>query len=65
MARKKPTTLVFISHSAKDTWIARQVAREVAACGARPFLHEADIDVGGDFEEDIVVKGRVRRIRKG
>jgi hypothetical protein len=65
MAKKQPTRLVFISHSARDTWIARQVAREVAACGAKPFLDEADIDVGGDFEEDIVVKGRVRRLRKG
>jgi TIR domain-containing protein len=55
MAKKDPKRLVFISHSARDTWIARQVAREVAACGAKPFLDEADIDVGSDFEEDILV----------
>jgi hypothetical protein len=40
----------------KDTTrLARQIAREVAACGAKPFLDEADIDVGADFEEDILV----------
>lgn len=33
--------------------MARQIAREIAARGARPFLDEADIDVGAEFEEDI------------
>jgi hypothetical protein len=37
-----------------DTWVARQIAREVSACGATPFLDEAEIDVGADFEEDIL-----------
>ena len=55
MAKKDLTRMVFISHSARDTWIARQGAREVAACGAKPFLDEADIDVGADFEEDNLV----------
>lgn len=45
--------LVFISHSSDDTWVARQIAREVAACGASPFLDEADVDLGSDFEEVI------------
>lgn len=45
---------VFVSHSAKDTWVARQVAREIASCGAKPFLDEDDIDTGADFEEDIL-----------
>lgn len=45
--------LVFISHSSRDTWVAKQVAREIEACGATPFLDEAEIDVGADFEEDI------------
>jgi hypothetical protein len=45
--------LVFISHSGEDTWVARQIAREIAARGAIPFLDEADVDVGAEFEEDI------------
>lgn len=45
--------LVFVSHSGEDTWVARQIAREITSCGARPFLDEADIDVGAEFEEDI------------
>jgi hypothetical protein len=46
--------LVFVSHSGTDTWVARQIAREIAACGAVPFLDEAEIDVGADFEDDIL-----------
>lgn len=46
--------LVFISHSSKDTWVAKQIAREISACGATPFLDEAEIDVGADFEEEIL-----------
>ncbi|MGH8584137.1 MAG: toll/interleukin-1 receptor domain-containing protein [Gammaproteobacteria bacterium] len=44
---------VFVSHAGEDTWVARQIAREIAARGAIPFLDEADIDVGAEFEEDI------------
>lgn len=46
--------LVFVSHSGVDTWVAKQVAREIRDCGATPFLDEAQIDVGADFEEDIL-----------
>jgi TIR domain-containing protein len=46
--------LVFISHSSRDTWVARQIAREISNCGATPFLDEAEIEVGADFEEDIL-----------
>ena len=45
--------LVFVSHSGEDTWVARQIAREITERGARPFLDEADIDAGAEFEEDI------------
>ena len=51
---KRKVRLVFISHSGRDTWVAKQIAREVEACGAKPFLDEAEIDVGADFEEDIL-----------
>src|SRR5437867_11984860 len=46
--------LVFVSHSGQDTWVAKQIAREIEACGATPFLYEAQVDAGADFEEDIL-----------
>ena len=46
--------LIFISHSSKDTWVAKQIAREIIACGASAFLDEADVEVGDDFEERIL-----------
>jgi hypothetical protein len=46
--------LVFISHSGRDTWVAKQIAREVTACDAKPFLDEADIDAGAEFEDAIL-----------
>ena len=52
--RVKRKRLVFVSHSARDTWVARQIAREIGACGAEPFLDEAEIEVGEDFEEEIL-----------
>jgi hypothetical protein len=45
---------VFISHSGPDTWVAKQIAREIEARGATPFLDEAQVDAGADFEEDIL-----------
>jgi TIR domain len=50
----KTKRLIFLSHSSRDTWVARQIAREIASCGAKPFLDEAEIDIGSDFEEDIL-----------
>ncbi len=46
--------MVFVSHSARDTWVARQIADQIIKCGARPFLDEADIEVTDDFEEVIL-----------
>ena len=46
--------VVFVSHSSKDTWVAKQIAAHISQCGARPFLDEADIEVGEDFEEEIL-----------
>jgi len=45
---------VFISHSSRDTWVAKQIAREVATCGAIPFLDEADVEAGAEFEDAIL-----------
>lgn len=45
--------LVFVSHSGKDTWVARQIAREIEACGARAFLDEADIGIGSETDDEL------------
>ena len=37
------------------TEVARnEIAREIEARGATPFLDEAQVDAGADFEEDIL-----------
>jgi hypothetical protein len=55
MARSaKSARVVFVSQSSKDTWVAKQIAAHISRCGARPFLDEADIEVGADFEEEIL-----------
>ncbi len=54
MQRNPKGWLVFISHSSRDTWVAKQIAREVSLCGATPFLDEANVEVGEDFEESIL-----------
>ena len=43
---------VFVSHGAHDLWLAQQIEeRSVSACGAVPFLHDADIPKGAsDFK---------------
>lgn len=50
--------LVFISHSTKDRWIARQMANLIEAkgrkYGVRAFLDEKDIEGGQSITEAIV-----------
>ena len=46
--------LVFVSHSGQDTWVAKQIAREIETRGATSFLDEAHVDAGADFEEEIL-----------
>ncbi|MGH9760886.1 MAG: toll/interleukin-1 receptor domain-containing protein [Blastocatellia bacterium] len=54
MSQADSGRLIFISHSSRDTWVAKQIAREVTLAGGTPFLDEADIEVGEDFEEKIL-----------
>ena len=57
MTKRRRTSrerLVFVSHSSRDTWVAKQIADEIRACGAVPFLDEADIETGAEFEEAIL-----------
>jgi TIR domain len=46
--------LIFVSHSGSDTWVAKQIAREIETRGGTPFLDEAEVDAGADFEEHIL-----------
>jgi hypothetical protein len=52
LTSKEP--LIFVSHSSADTWVAKQIAREIEARGGTPFLDEAKVDARADFEEDIL-----------
>jgi hypothetical protein len=52
MASRK--RLVFISHSGKDTWVARQVEREITKRGAAAFLDYTHIEVGDKFEVKLI-----------
>jgi TIR domain len=49
--KNQPNYLIFISHSSKDRWIARQMAaiieRKAKRHGVRTFLDEVDLE-GGD-----------------
>ena len=44
---------VFVSHAARDKWIAERVAEALRARGARPFLDIYDIEKGDDIPETI------------
>ena len=53
MPKYDNSRLVFVSHSGEDTWVARQIAREIDDHGAKSFLDEANVQVGEEFEESI------------
>jgi len=54
MTKSGNDKLVFVSHSSQDTWVAKQISKEISSHKATPFLDEADIDIGAEFEEDIL-----------
>jgi TIR domain-containing protein len=45
---------IFISHAGRDTWIAKRIAQELKALGAYPFLDEAEVAIGQEFEPRIL-----------
>ena len=49
---------VFISHSSKDPWVARQLSGIIRGFGATTFLDEADVEYGDDFEDKILEAAR-------
>jgi hypothetical protein len=44
---------VFVSHFSGDTWVARQICKEIEQLGVETFLDAADIQTGDVFEEAI------------
>lgn len=54
MTEQNDNFTIFVSHSSQDTWVAKQIAREISLRKAIPFLDEADIDIGSEFESDIL-----------
>ena len=55
--QSQPGYLVFISHSSKDRWVARQMAaiieRRAKRYGVRTFLDEVDLEGGDRIKETI------------
>jgi len=45
---------VFITHSSRDAWVAKQIAFHIQQCGALSFLDQFDLRYGDDFEEEIL-----------
>jgi hypothetical protein len=45
--------MVFVSHGWADAWVARQIARCIADCGAAFFLDVYDIESGDDIDHEI------------
>lgn len=45
--------LIFISHSGRDAWVARQIAVAIGNVGAETFLDEEQVAIGSNFEDEI------------
>ena len=52
---------VFISHSSRDAWIARQIGKEIEAVGAKKWLDEHDLKGGDDVRNNIIAGIRACR----
>ena len=53
--------VVFISHSSSDSWIAKQMAKEIEARGAKAWLDRHDIAGGDELRKQIMSGLRVCR----
>jgi hypothetical protein len=52
---------VFISHSSKEKWIARQISKEIEALGAKTWLDTKDLRGGDEIRRSIKRGIRVSR----
>ena len=56
------TFKIFVSHSAADAWVARQMGRRISEdCGASIFLDVDDVASGDNFKERIHAELRLAR----
>ena len=53
-ARRGAGYVVFISHSSKESWIARQIAKEVKAAGGTSWVDVNVLAGGDDFQDEIL-----------
>jgi TIR domain-containing protein len=44
---------VFISHSSKDAWVAKQIANQLSDRGIDTFLDENDLETGDVFDDEL------------
>lgn len=51
-----PPYVVFISHAARDSWIAGVLAEKISALGAEPWLDVKDLE-GGDVVVEKILEG--------
>lgn len=56
MGSEERPYVVFISHSSRDSWIARTLAAQVAALGAEPWLDVKELE-GGDIILEKISEG--------
>lgn len=52
--RGGPGYVVFISHSSKESWVARQLAKEVKAAGGASWVDVNVLAGGDDFQDEIL-----------
>lgn len=54
--RRVAPYIVFISHSARDNWVASVMAEKIEALGAQVWLDEKDLE-GGDVLAEKILRG--------
>lgn len=52
-ATEPSTYTVFISHSSKEKWIARQISKEIMGLGAKTWLDLKDLRSGDEIRRSI------------
>lgn len=50
---ESPAYTVFISHSSKELWVARQISKEIEAIGAKTWLDKKDLRGGDEIRRTV------------
>jgi hypothetical protein len=61
MTDSAPLYKVFISYSSADSWVAKQLKRNVEESGAATFLYETDVEYGQEFEKEMRVAAQTSK----